>query len=357
MTGTIENRPYGTTRQGKAVTLHTLRNAAGITVSFLDYGGVIAEIVTPDRDGRAANITLGCRSLAEYEAATTYFGALIGRYANRIGGARFRLDGKEYQLAANHGRNSLHGGTRGFDKHVWTVTPEASGAAATLETISPDGEEGYPGTLSVRVTYTLTDDDVLRIDYTATTDRTTVLNLTNHAYFNLAGNGAGSIAGHLLQINAEHYTPVDEGLIPTGAIEPVTGTPLDFRSQTPIGARLRSPFPQMVRAHGYDHNFVLTRDAPGLSFAARAYDPESGRILDCYTTEPGMQLYTGNFLNGGVVGSAGTTYRQTDGFTLETQHFPDSPNRPEFPTTVLREGETFASRTEFRFCCDTAVSR
>lgn len=357
--GSIEQSAFGRTHDGRAVDLYTLRNAAGLTVRFMSYGGIITRIEAPDRTGRMADITLGFDTLAQYEQrGAGHFGALVGRYANRIGGARFSLDGKEYRLAANNGPNSLHGGTHGFNQAVWTVAPREMGnsVGATLSHVSPDGDEGYPGTLTVTVGYTLTDSNELHIDYQATTDRPTVVNLTNHAYFNLAGNGSGSVADHLVTINAEHYTPIDANLIPTGDIAPLTGTPLDFRQPVPIGARLRSSHDQMLRARGYDHNFVLTKPAAGaLSLAARVHEPTSGRILDVLTTEPGLQFYTGNSLDGSLVGSCGGTYRQTDGFALETQHFPDSPNRPNFPSTELRPGQIFTSRTIFRFLTDNGL--
>ncbi len=354
----LDSAPYGITQNGQKVDIYTMVNDHGMVVRFLSYGGVIAEIDAPDRDGRLADVVLGFNTLHGYETegAKIYFGALIGRYANRIANGRFTLDGQTYQLPINNPPNSLHGGTVGFDKMVWAVqrTPVANGVAATLTLTSPNGQDGYPGTMHVRVTYTLTNDDALRIDYAATTDKDTVVNLTNHSYFNLAGNGSGTVQRQLLMINADAYTPVDSTSIPTGQIAPVAGTPLDFRHMTPIGARLRSAFEQMVYVHGYDHNFVLNDWAPGrLVFAARGYDPVSGRVLDCFTSEPGLQLYTANYLDGSVVGSSGGTYRQTDAFTLETQHFPDSPNHPNFPTTELKPGETFRSTTIYRFATDS----
>ena len=354
---TVERDAFGTTREGQPVERVTLRSGRGMCVRLMTYGGVILSIEVPDRRGRTDDVVLGYATLADYEAlsGSIYFGALIGRYANRIGGARFSLGGKTYELAPNDSGNTLHGGLRGFDKVVWSVAPHA-GAAATLTTTSADGDEGFPGTVRMHVTYALTDANELRIDYEATTDKATVLNVTNHSYFNLAGNGSGDVGGLLLCVNADRFTPVGANLIPTGEFAPVAGTPLDFREMTPLGARLRSGFPQMVHARGYDHNFVLNKREPGeLSFAARAYDPASGRVLDCFTTQPGLQVYTGNFLDGTTVGSAGVAYRQGDGFTLETQHFPDSPNQPAFPSTELRPGETFRSTTVFRFATDAAL--
>jgi aldose 1-epimerase len=350
----IEATGWGRTRDGTPVEHYTL-SGAGLVVGFMSYGGVITRIAAPDREGRVACVALGLASLADYERwKAPYFGALIGRYANRIGGARFTLDGKEYKLAANNGRNSLHGGTRGFNAAVWQVEPReaAGGIDAVLSHFSPDGDEGYPGTLRVTVTYSLTDTAEFRIDYEATTDKPTVVNLTNHTYFNLAGNGAGSVADHLLQLEADRYTPIDEAQCPTGKIASVAGTPLDFRRPVPIGARLRSAHEQMRRGYGYDHNFVLNKPPGVLSLAARVHDPRSGRILEVLTTEPGVQFYTGNVLDGTMIGSSGGTYRQADGFALETQHFPDSPNHPEFPSTVLRPDETFRSTTVYRFLTD-----
>ena len=354
----LDHAPYGTTKDGKQVEIYTLTNDHGVVVKFLSYGGIITEINAPDRQGQVADIVLGFRTLEEYEtnSAKVYFGALIGRYANRIGQARFTLEGQEFKLAANNGPNSLHGGNVGFDKQVWQVEPlrMSDGVGATLSLTSPNGQEGFPGTLTVRATYTLTNDNALRITYEAQTDKDTVLNLTNHSYFNLAGNGSGTVEDQILTINADRFTPTDATLIPTGELTPVAGTPMDFRTATPIGARLRSSFQALVYAHGYDHNWVLNKPSPGaLSFAARAYEPRSGRVLDCYTTEPGVQVYTSNFLDGSLVGSAGRTYRQTDAFTLETQHFPDSPNKPQFPTTELKAGQTFRSETVFRFATDS----
>jgi len=355
---------FGNTSEGKPVEVYTMTNDHGVVVRFLSFGGIITEVQTPDRAGRLGNVVLGLTSVQDYEKDTAYFGALVGRYANRIGAARFSLDDKEYKLAANNGPNSLHGGPKGFSKVVWNVEPgpaSADGVRATLSYTSQAGEEGYPGKLDVSVTYTLTNDDALRIDYQASTDADTVVNLTNHTYWNLGGNGAGSITDQQLQIAADRYTPIDATLIPTGELAAVAGTPFDFRTPVPIGARIRSPSPQMLTAHGYDHNLVLNKPSPegptpALAPAARAYDPESGRILEVLTTEPGMQFYTGNFLDGSVAGSAGSAYRQTDGFALETQHFPDSPNKPAFPTTELKPGQTFRSTTVFRFSTDSRTA-
>ena len=355
---TLDHAPYGTTQGGQAVEIFTMTNDHGLRVRFLSLGGVITEIDAPDRTGRLDDIVLGLNNLREYETFPGHFGAITGRYANRIGGAQFILGGQTYHLIANNGPNTLHGGPNALDRQVWTVTPLTvpDGVAATLSYVSPDGDQNFPGTLTTHVTYTLTNDDVLQIAYVASTDKDTVINFTNHSYFNLAGNGSGSAADQTLLVNADRYTPTGPDQIPTGEIAPVEGTPLDFRQLMPIGARLHSAFQQMVYAHGYDHNFVLNKGpGDGVTFAARAYDPPTGRVIDCVTTEPGVQVYTSNGMNGSVVGSSGTTYRQTEGFTLETQHFPDSPNKPNFPTTELKPGQDFRSTTIFRFATDAPL--
>ena len=355
---TLSTAPFGTTSDGKAVSLTTMTSAHGVTVKFMSYGGTITEIVTPDRQGHPANIELGFSSLRDYESKGAeggfYFGALVGRYANRIAKGHFSLYGQDYTLAINNPPNSLHGGLKGFDKQVWEVQPGAkSGRAvsAVLHLVSPDGDQGFPGKLDVSVTYTLSDDNAFTIQYKATTDKDTVLNLTNHAYFNLAGAGsANGVFQQMLMVNADQYTPTDKTSIPLGQNVSVAGTPFDFRKPTAIGARLRSDDEQLIWAQGYDHNWVLNKqgNAAMPQLAARAYDPATGRTLDCLTTEPGVQIYTANFLKGVYAGSGGV-YRQTDAFTLETQHFPDSPNQPNFPTTELKPGQTFNSTTVFRF--------
>ena len=355
---TLDRAPYGTAQGGQSVEIFTMTNDHGLRVRFLSLGGVITEIDVPDRAGRPEDIVLGLNNLREYETLPGHFGAITGRYANRIGGAQFTLNGQTYHLIANNGPNTLHGGPNALDRQVWTVTPLTvpGGVAATLSYVSPDGDQNFPGTLTTHVTYTLTNDDVLQIAYVASTDKDTVVNFTNHSYFNLAGNGSGSVADQTLLVNADRYTPTGTDQIPTGEIAPVEGTPLDFRQMMPIGARLHSAFQQMVYAHGYDHNFMLNKGpSDGVAFAARAYDPRTGRVIDCLTTEPGVQVYTSNGMNGSVVGSSGTTYRQTEGFTLETQHFPDSPNKPNFPTTELKPGQDFRSTTIFRFATDAPL--
>jgi aldose 1-epimerase len=355
---TLDQAPYGTTQGGQAVDIFTMTNDHGLRVRFLSYGGIITEIDVPDRAARLDDIVLGLKTLREYETLPGHYGAITGRYANRIGGAQFTLGGQSYHLIANNGVNTLHGGPNALDHQVWTVspTPAPDGIAATLSYVSKDGDQNFPGTLTTHVTYALTNDNALRIDYVASTDKDTVINFTNHSYFNLAGNGSGSAADQMLLVNADRYTPAGPDQIPTGEIAQVEGTPFDFRQMMPIGARLHSAFQQMVYAHGYDHNFVLNK-GPGesITFAARAYDPRTGRIIDCFTTEPGVQVYTSNGMNGSVVGSSGTTYRQTEAFTLETQHFPDSPNKPNFPSTELKPGQEFHSTTIFRFSTDAPL--
>jgi aldose 1-epimerase len=356
--GTLEHEPYGKTKDGQAVDVYTMTNDHGMRVRFLSFGGTVIEISVPDRAGRVDNVVLGLRSVGDWETLPGHFGAITGRYANRIGGAQFTLNGQTYHLIANNGPNSLHGGPNALDKQVWAVATATvqDGVSVTLSYVSKDGDQNFPGTLTTKVVYTLTNDNALKIDYTATTDKDTVVNFTNHSYFNLGGNASGSVEDQLLLINADRYTPTDANQIPTGEIVPVEGTPLDFRQMMSIGARLHSAFQQMLYGHGYDHNWVLNK-SPGdaLTFAARGYDPRAGRVIDCLTTEPAVQVYTGNGLNGSLVGAAGITLRQTDGFTLETQHYPDSPNKPNFPTTELKPGQEFHSTTVYRFATDVAL--
>ena len=349
----ITSSPFGEV-EGQTVDLYTLTNANGMEVKIMTYGGIVHSIRVPDRDGNMANVALGFATLDEYVEGNPYFGTITGRYANRIARGTFTLDGERYYLALNNGPNHLHGGEKGFDKYVWAAE-EVRGAdevGVKFSRTSPDGEEGYPGALTVDVTYTLTTNNEIRIDYHATTDAPTVLNLTNHAYFNLAGEGNGAIYDHELQLNASNYTPVDENLIPTGEIAPVAGTPLDFTTPHRIGERIRNDFEQLVIGRGYDHNFVLDRPSPddtSLVLAARVVEPTSGRVLEISTTEPGIQFYSGNFLDATVIGPGGNMYRQGDGFALETQHFPDSPNQPNFPSTELRPGDEFNSTTVYAF--------
>ena len=346
---TLQITSAGTTSTGAAVQRASICNTHGLAVSILSFGGIIASLDAPDRNGRLANIVLGYPDLGGYEThnGTTHFGALIGRFANRIAHGRFSLDGAEYRLPLNNGPNSLHGGPDGFGRKVWAMAPDGENGVR-LSLSSPDGEAGYPGRLDAEVTYRLTDTDELEIDYLATCDAPTIVNLTNHSYFNLAGEASGSIERHVAQIEADHFTPVDASLIPTGRLAPVDGTPLDFRTPTAIGDRLRIAHEQMTLGRGYDHNWVL-RGQPGVvRRAATVHDPVSGRALTCSTTQPGLQFYSGNFLDGTLAGTSETLYRQGDGLCLETQHFPDSPNQPDFPSTVLRPGETYRERTVFR---------
>jgi aldose 1-epimerase len=345
----IEKRSWGTF-DGKQVFLYTLRNPSGLEVTITNYGGTVTTIKAPDRNKNFADIVLGFDSLAGYTSKTNtgYFGALIGRYANRIAKGTFTLDSKQYHIPTNDGPNTLHGGTRGFNARVWDAKEVSPGQVLELRYLSPDGEEGFPGNLNVMVRYSLAENDELRIDYTATTDKDTVLNLTNHSYFNLAGAGKGTILNHKLTLEADKFTPIDSTLIPTGAIESVEGTPLDFRKATPIGARINNDYEQLKLAKGYDHNFVLNSGGESLALAAKVEEPDSGRVLEVLTTEPGIQFYSGNFLNGKAHGIGGA-FEYRSALALETQHFPDSPNHPNFPTTVLHPGETFQQTTVYRF--------
>jgi aldose 1-epimerase len=351
----LKVEPFGELADGTTVHRHTLANDRGMTVAVLTYGGIVQSIEVPDRHGRPANVALGFADLDAYLADNRpYFGALIGRFANRIAGGRFALDGRSYRLPVNDPPNSLHGGTEGFDKRVWTATEtggEGDPAALELAYTSPDGEQGYPGTLAVRVRYTLSRENGLRIDYRATTDAPTHVNLTNHSYFNLSGEAAGSIEDHRLQLDADRYTPIDATSIPTGELAPVAGTPFDFTAPRTIGERIGDAHEQLAFGLGYDHNFVLNQPpgGRGLLLAARVVDPASGRVLELSTSEPGVQFYSGNHLDGSLVGTGGVAYRRRGGFALETQHFPDSPNQPGFPSTVLRPGQVYQTATVYRF--------
>ena len=349
----ISSEPWGSTDEG-AVQRWTLTNARGMVVRILTYGGTLQEIDVPDRHGHNTNVTLGFPSLDGYVADTNpYFGCITGRYANRIAKGQFTLDGVTYHLPINNPPNSLHGGTVGFNRHIWAATPFRHGGnvGLVMTYTSPDGDQGYPGTLKTTVTYTLTRNNGIRMDYRATTDAPTIVNLTNHAYWNLAGEGTGTIYGHRLFLNADSFTPVDSTLIPTGAIDPVAGTPMDFTHSTAIGKRIRDgSFEQLVFGRGYDHNWVLNRkSATGLELAARVVEPTSGRVLSILTDQPGIQFYSGNFLDATLVGTSGQMYRQGDGFALETQHFPDSPNHANFPSTVLRPGQVYRTTTIYQF--------
>ena len=342
--------------EGTRVERFTLTNARAVRVDILPWGATIQSVRAPDRQGRMANVALGFADLATYVAGNEpFFGCIAGRVANRIGGGTFTLDDETYQLPTNAGADTLHGGVRGFDKRLWDAEPiaEAGAAGVRLTRLSPDGEEGFPGNLTTEVTYRLDDENRLRLDYRAETDRPTIVNLTNHSYWNLAGEGSGSADDHLLQVNASRYTPVDARQIPTGEVAPVRDTPLDFSAPARFGARSREAHPQLLLGMGIDHNFVLDR-APGdpsLIEAAILHDPASGRTLTVWTTEPGIQVYGGNYLNGTIVGASGRAYRQGDGIALETQHFPDAPNHPAFPSIVLRPGEVYRSTTIFAFSC------
>lgn len=354
----VTKSPYGTTSDGKAVDEYTLTNPNGMEVKIITYGGIVDSVKVPDRNGNLANVALGFPTLKDYETKNSpYFGALIGRYGNRIAKAQFTLNGTTYHLDANNGPNSLHGGNKGFDKEVWTAKPISgtNGVGLQLMYVSPDGEGGYPGTVTTVVTYTLPANNEIHIDYSATTTGTTPINLTNHSYWNLQGEGMGTINDHVLYLNANQYTPVDATLIPTGQLAPVAGTPFDFTTPKTIGPAVRSNDPQIVIGKGIDHNFVLSRTMASdtsMIEAARLYDPQSGRMLEVWTTEPGMQVYTGNFLDGSGYGTSGHAYRQGDGIAMETQHYPDSPNQPKFPSTILQPGQTYQTSTIFRFKTD-----
>jgi aldose 1-epimerase len=349
--GSVTKQEFGKTAQGQPVDLYILKNKNGLEAAITNYGGIVVWLKTPDAKGILGDIALGFDNLQGYLGAHPYFGAIIGRYGNRIANGSFKLNGKTYKLAQNDGKNTLHGGLKGFDKQVWSAQAEskAEGQALTLKYRSADGEEGYPGNLDVTVTYTLTDDDDLRIDYLAVTDQDTVLNLTNHTYFNLAGQGKGDILGHKVMIQASRFTPVDATLIPTGKLQSVEGTPFDFRKPKAIGAEIGAADEQLARGKGYDHNFVLDRSGDGLSLAARVTEPASGRALEVWTTEPATQFYTGNFLDGAVAGKGQIAYQQRTGFCLETQHYPDSPNQPDFPTTLLKPGQQYRTSTVWKF--------
>lgn len=345
----ITVQSWGKLKNGQAVELYTLRNAKGTEVTIANYGARIVSIKVPDKSGKFDDIVLGFDDLPGYTGpADPYFGATIGRYANRIAGGRFMLDGNTYTLAKNNGPNSLHGGVAGFDKKVWTATAR-NDRDVLMTLVSPNGDEGFPGNLFASVTFALTDGNELQIRYSATTDKDTVVNLTNHSYFNLAGQGQGDVLGHIVTIDADRFTPVDAGLIPTGELKTVDGTPFDFRKPAAIGARIDSPDPQLKLAGGYDHNYVLNKKSSGLQLAARVVEPKSGRVLEVLTTEPGMQFYTGNNLGGPITGAGGKVYQRRSAFCMETEHFPDSPNHPAFPSTTLKPGETFRSETVYRF--------
>jgi len=345
----ITKQSFGKTADGQNVDLYTLRNVHGVEAKITNYGGIVTSLKVPDRRGKFDDVVLGFNDLDSYLKGHPYFGAIIGRYGNRIAKGRFTLNGVEYKLAVNNGENTLHGGIKGFDKVVWTAQDSKTrlGPSIALTYLSKDGEEGYPGNLNVKVVYTLTNNNELRIDYTATTDKDTVTNLTHHSYFNLAGEGNGDILNHQVLINATRFLPTDAGSIPTGELRSVTGTPFDFRKMMTIGARINQDEEQLKLGNGYDHNWII--NGRGMRLAAQAYEPTSGRRMQVWTTEPGLQFYTGNFLDGTLTGKSGKVYPRRSGFCFETQHYPDSPNHPAFPTTTLKKGATYRSTTIYKF--------
>ena len=347
----ISKAAFGNTPEGVPVEIYTLRNAHGAEARIMTYGGIVQSLKMPDRQGKFDDIVLGYDNLQGYIDKTPYFGCLVGRYGNRIGGAKFTLEGQTYTLAANNGTNSLHGGLKGFDKVIWTgkALTTATGPALELTYLSKDGKEGFPGNLTVKAVYTLTDDNELRVEFAATTDKPTVCNLTHHSYFNLRGQGNGDILGHEVFINADKTTPVDGGLITTGEFAPVDGTPFDFRKATAIGARINDPDTVLQYGPGYDHNWVITKPAGELGLQARVYEPTSGRVMEVISDEPGLQFYAGNFLDGTITGKGGAVYQKRTGFCMEPQHYPDSPNQPNFPTVVLRPGQSYKNTISYKF--------
>lgn len=344
----IEKQAFGKV-DGTPVDLYTLTNDRGMQAQITNYGGIVVSLRTPDRQGKFGDVVLGYDNLDGYVKQNPFFGALVGRYANRIAKGKFTLDGKQYTLAVNNGENHLHGGLKGFDKRVWAAREVRGkdGVGLMLTLVSKDGEEGYPGNLSVTVTYTLTNNNELKIDYAATTDKNTILNLTNHSYFNLAG--AGDVLSHEIMLNADQFTPVDKTLIPTGELKRVADTPMDFTKSTAIGARINQEHEQIQFGGGYDHNWVLNKTAGPLGLAARVFEPTTGRVMEVFTTQPGVQFYTGNFLDGSITGKGGQVYNKRYGFCLETQHFPDSPNKPDFPSVILKPKEKYTQTTIYKF--------
>jgi len=340
----IDKQIFGKLKDGRQVELYNLTNANGLRARITNYGGIVVSLEVPDKNGKLGDVTLGFDNLDDYLKGHPYFGAIVGRYGNRMGKARFVLNGIEYKLAANDGENHLHGGIKGFDKVLWTAQPLKEDDAVGLKL-----EEGYPGNLSCTVTYRLTNNDELKITYEAVTDKPTPVNLTHHSYFNLAGQGKRDILDHVLMINADKFTPVDKGLIPTGELRPVKDTPMDFTKPTPIGARINQDYQQLKFAGGYDHNWVLNKNGQSMSLAVRVYEPSTGRVMEVYTTEPGLQFYSGNFLDGSITGKCGRVYKHRYGFCLETQHFPDSPNKPNFPSVILEPGEKYYTETIYKF--------
>jgi len=347
--GQIGQRPFGQTKDGTPVTLFTVRNKQGAEAAICNYGDLVISLKVPDRNGQFGDVVLGYDNLADYIKDTPYFGAMIGRYGNRIAKGKFTLDGKEYTLAINNGPNALHGGLKGFDKVVWEpkIVASLDGASLELRYTSKDGEEGYPGNLTVKAVYTLTEDNALKLEYTATTDKDTVVNLTQHSYFNLAGKG--DILNHQVMMPADKFTPVDSTLIPTGELKPVDGTPFDFRTPTAIGARIGQDDEQLKFGNGYDHNWVINKPLGQLGLMARVYEPTTGRVLEVLSTEPGLQFYTGNFLDGKLTGKGGWAYQFRNAFCMEPQHFPNSPNQPNFPSVVLKPGQVYKHTIIFKF--------
>lgn len=347
----IKKESFGQTKDGKPVDVYTITNSHGMEVRAINYGGIIVSLRVPDKNGKLDDVVLGFDTLDGYLDKSPYFGAIVGRNGNRIANGKFTLDGKEYSLAKNNGPNALHGGLKGFDKAIWEAEPfqNKHGKGVAFTYTSRDGEEGYPGNLTAKVTYTLSEKNELVFDYQATTDKATPVNLTQHSYFNLAGEGTGDVLKHELTLNADRFTPVDKTLIPTGELRAVKGTPLDFTKPTAVGARIDDNYEQIAFGGGYDHNFVINRKTGDLQLAARVYEPTSGRVMEVYTTEPGVQFYSGNFLDGTITGKQGHVYKRRYALCLETQHFPDSPNHAEFPSTILRPGQTLHSRTMYKF--------
>ena len=346
----IDVQNFGKTPEGEQVRLYSLTNANGLKAQVMTYGAIVTSLEVPDRKGQMDDIVLGYDNLQDYIKETPYFGAIVGRYGNRIAKGKFTLDGVTYTLATNNNGNHLHGGVKGFDKVVWEDQPvwRPDGVGVKLSYLSRDGEEGYPGNLKATVTYILTNDDELRIEYEATTDKATPVNLTHHGYFNFTG-AERDILGHELMLNADRFTPVDAGLIPTGELRPVAGTPMDFTRATAIGARIENDYEQLQFGGGYDHNWVLNKEGKDMTLAAVVYEPTSGRVMKVYTTEPGIQFYAGNFLDGTITGKEGKVYKHRYGFCLETQHYPDSPNKPDFPSTILHPGQKYETTTIYRF--------
>ena len=347
----VKKDSWGKISNGKAVEIYTLKNSNGAETRIITYGGTIVSLKMPDKNGKFGDVVLGYDSIADYEKNQSYIGALIGRYANRIAKGRFSLDGKEYVLAKNNGENHLHGGLKAFDKVVWTAksSVDKNGANLELSYLSKDGEEGYPGNLTIKVVYTLTENNELKVAYSATTDKNTIVNLTQHAYFNLAGAGSGDILNHQLTLYADKFTPTDDGSIPTGELRSVKGTPFDFLTPAVIGARINNADEQLKFGNGYDHNWVLNKNDNSLTLAATVFESASGRVMEVYTTERGLQFYAGNYLDGAIKGKSGQNYPRRSGFCLEAQNFPDSPNKSNFPSPVLKPGETYRQTTVYKF--------